>query len=133
MSVAGRTTRFPISFDGWYAALSSLLFLPPSSAYVEVDPVQVQARMGWAFRTRFARSAVVSAAVTGMSPISRGVHGFAGRWLVNGSADGIVSIRLEPAQRAYLLGFPIRLRELLVSVANGSALVAALREPPHAG
>jgi hypothetical protein len=55
------------------------------------------------------------------------VHGFAGRWLVNGSGDGIVSLELRPAQRAWVMGFPVRLRTLLVSVQDPAGLVAALR------
>lgn len=120
------TTRFPISFDEGYRLLSSALFLPPSSAYVEIDGTQVQVRMGWAFRSRFPRATVVSVAEIDKRPLSRGVHGFAGRWLVNGSGQGILSIDLEPPQRAYVMGFPIRLQQLLVSVAEPGTLASAL-------
>jgi hypothetical protein len=58
--------------------------------------------------------------------LSRGVHGFAGRWLVNGSPDGILTIDLDPVQRAYVMGVPVRLRQLMVSVADSSALARAL-------
>ena len=51
---------------------------------------------------------------------------FGGRWLVNGSGRGILSIQLHPAQRAYVMGVPVRLRELLVSVHEPSSLAAAL-------
>jgi hypothetical protein len=54
------------------------------------------------------------------------VHGFAGRWLVNGAGRGILKIELSPAQRAYVIGVPVRLRELLLSVNEVSALAAAL-------
>lgn len=59
-------------------------------------------------------------------PISRGVHGWAGRWLVTGSGDGIVNIILEPTQRAYVMGFPVRLRNLLISVEDPIGVTAAL-------
>jgi hypothetical protein len=55
------------------------------------------------------------------------VHGFRGRWLVNGSGRGILSIQLTPAQRAYVMGVPIRLRELLVSVTDLPGVDAALK------
>jgi hypothetical protein len=118
--------RFPISFDGWYRVLSSIIGLLPSRSYVNVDGEQVQVRMGWAFWSRFPRSAVVSVSELGRRPVSRGVHGFAGRWLVNGSGRGVVSIQLSPRQRAYVLGFPVRLNLLMVSVAEPSALAAAV-------
>jgi hypothetical protein len=118
--------RFPIRFDPWYSILSSALFLPPVNSYVEVNDEEVQVRMGWAFRSHFPRTAVALAVETHERPLSRGVHGFAGRWLVNGSGQGILTISLTPAQRGYVMGFPVRLRQLMVSVAEPSALAAAL-------
>ena len=89
--------------------------------------------MGWAFRARLPRASVLSAERwPGRTP-SRGVHGFNGRWLVNGSGKGLVSIRLDPPQRAFAVGFPIRLRELIVSVDDPPAVLAALREGAAAG
>jgi hypothetical protein len=121
--------RFPISFDRWYRVLSYAVGLPPSSSYVDVDKEQVQVRMGWAFRSRFPRSAILSVSERDVRPLSRGVHGFGGRWLVNGSGHGIVSVQLSPPGRAYLMGLPLRLQELLVSVAEPTAFAAALRGP----
>jgi hypothetical protein len=71
--------RFPIRFDKVYGALSTALFLLPSASYVEVAGDQVEVRMGWAFRSRFSRSAVASTSMLAGKPLSRGVHGFAGR------------------------------------------------------
>lgn len=119
-------SRFPIRFDRFYGLLSTALLLPPSGSYVELEGGEVRVRMGWSFRARFPRSAVASVAPYPRRPISRGVHGFAGRWLVNGSGNGILSLALEPAQRAFVLGFPVRLRTLLVSVDDPAGLAAAL-------
>src|SRR5207248_1812540 len=105
-----------VRFDRWYALLSSALFIPPSKSYVEVGADEVVVRMAWAFSATFPRSAVTSTEALDTSPMSRGVHGFAGRWLVNGSGDGIVVIHLEAAPRARVMGVPVRLRELMVSV-----------------
>jgi hypothetical protein len=119
--------RFPIRFEAWYSILSTALFLLPSSSYVEVDGEQVWVRMGWAFSSRFPRAAVASVGPMQGRPLSRGVHGFAGRWLVNGSGHGIVTIDLTPAQRGYVMGFPVRLRQLMVSVTEPAALAGVLR------
>ena len=119
--------RFQIRFDDWYRVLSTILFLPPSNAYVEVDGESVRIQMGWAFRTRFPRAAITSVTETRNRFLSRGVHGFAGRWLVNGSGHGLLTIDLTPRQRGYVMGFPVRLRRLMVSVAEPAALAAALR------
>ncbi len=122
----GEKARFPIRFDAAYGALSAALFLPPSGSFVEVEGGEVRVRMGWAFRARFPRSAVARASESRERPLSRGVHGFGGRWLVNGSGQGIVSIELEPRQRGYVMGFPVRLRQLLVSVDSPAGLLRAL-------
>ena len=121
------SVRFPIKFDAAYALLSSALLLFPSDSYVEIAGNDVSVRMGWAFRTTFDRSRVTRTMPIGKRILfTRGVHGWAGRWLVNGAGDGILVVALEPAQRAYVMGFPVRLRELRVSVEDPSALAAAL-------
>ncbi len=117
--------RFPIRFDRGYKIFSAALLIDPSRSFVEVDD-EVRVRMGWVFRARFPRSSVTSASQFPKRPLSRGVHGLAGRWLVNGSGQGIVSIDLAPRQRGYVMGLPVRLRQLLVSVEDPIALMTAL-------
>jgi hypothetical protein len=125
--MASGSTRFPIRFERWYALLSTSLLLLPSDSWVEVSDDEVHVRMGWAFRATFPRSAVVATRRFESKPLSRGVHGLFGRWLVNGAGDRILAIELRPTQRARVLGFPVRLRELLVSVDDPEALAARLR------
>jgi hypothetical protein len=127
MSRADDTIRFPIRFERWYALLSSSLLLRPSSSYLEIQGDEVECRMGWGFRARFPRAAVVRTERFDAMTLSRGVHGFAGRWLVNGSGDRILVLHLEPEQRAKVTGVPVRLKELLVSVDDPDALVERLR------
>lgn len=118
--------RFPIRFDRWYAILSSALFMSPARSYVEVNGSEVLVWMSWGFSARFPRSAVGSVTEMERRPLSRGVHGFAGRWLVNGSGEGILTIDLSIPQRGYVMGFPVRLRQLMVSVEEPALLAAAL-------
>ena len=124
--MADAVVRFPIRFEPWYRTLSTVVGLPPSSAYIEIDDREIAVRMGWAFRARFPRSAVASTSTPDRRPLSRGVHGFAGRWLVNGSGRGIIGITLRSPQRARVSGVPIRLRELFVSVDDPGAVAVAL-------
>lgn len=118
--------RFPIHFDRLYAALSTALLILPTASFVEVDGPEVRAQMAWGFRTRFARSTIKAALPFAGHPISRGVHGWAGRWLVNGSGSRIVQVDLNPPQRAWVVGVPVKLRQLLVSVENPAAFIDAL-------
>ena len=118
--------RYPIAFESWYRWLSTVVGLPPSSAYVKVEGEDVEVQMGWAFRARFRRSDVASAAPFDIRPLSRGVHGLAGSWLVNGAGRNILRIELRPEQRARRMGIPVRLQELLVSVGNPAEVAKAL-------
>ena len=118
--------RIPIRFERFYGLLSSALLLFPSDSYVEIGEDEVECRMGWAFRARFPRSAVAGARRFERRPLSRGVHGFAGRWLVNGAGDRILAVELEPPQRCRVLGVPLKLRQLLVSVDDPDALAEEL-------
>jgi len=118
--------RFPILFDTGYAALSRLLLLPPNDAYVDLVDDEVRVRMAWGFRASFPRSAVRATALDNRRPLSRGAHGFAGKWLVNGSARNIVRIELAPPQRGWVMGLPVRLAELRVSAVDPEGLRSAL-------
>lgn len=120
-------TRFPIRFDSWYRLLSSSLFILPSDSFVEVDGTQVTVRMGWSFSAVFPRAAVSKTSRLHDTPMSRGVHGFRGRWLVNGSGDNILVVDLDPVQRARVLGVPVRLRQLMVSVDAPDGLAERLK------
>jgi hypothetical protein len=120
--------RFPIRFDRWYEALSRALFISPSDSYVAMDGAQVTVRMAWAFEASFPCSAIAAAAPFDRRPVSRGVHGWHGRWLVNGSGEGILRIDLSPGQRARVLGVPVALSELLVSVDDPARLASAFRK-----
>jgi hypothetical protein len=120
-------TRFAIKFEPTYALLSKALFISPNDSYVEIEDGRVSVRMAWAFRSNFDRSAVHGTSPLGKRiPLTRGVHGWAGRWLVNGAGDGILVIDLNPRQRGYVMGFPVRLRQVLVSVDDPATLAAAL-------
>lgn len=119
-------TRFMIRFDAWYRVLSSALLLLPAASYVEVHEATVLVRMGWGFSTRFPRASVARVWQLDHAPISRGVHGWMGRWLVNGSGDRIAVLELDPPARAHVMGFPVKLRQLLVSVEDPNALARAL-------
>ncbi len=121
--------RFPILFDKWYAILSSALFLLPSRSYVEIDNQQVKVQMAWAFRCHFPKMAIAKVTLmeTNRIILSRGVHGWGGRWLVNGSGTGIITFELIAKQWGRMIFFPIKLKQLLVSVEEPMKLMEALK------
>ena len=104
----GGVARFPIRFgDRWYKALSRALFISPSDSYVAMDGAQVTVRMAWAFEASFPCSAIAAAAPFDRRPVSRGVHGWHGRWLVNGSGEGNSAISSFPRTEGGVLGVPV--------------------------
>ena len=89
------TRRFALSYDT--PRVDTLLGIGPGSSGVEVDAREIRVRMGWAFRLEIPRSSVRSAARSrARARGTRGVHGRAGRFVVNGSTDGLVELTVEP-------------------------------------
>jgi hypothetical protein len=115
------TTRIPIKYSRTWAWLLTLCVLPPRSAFIEIEGETIRVRMGLAFRTRFTRGDISSVDARG-PVVSVGVHGWRGRWLVNGANRPIVRIVLALPTHAYVLGFRVQLRELLVSVDDVAGL-----------
>ena len=114
-------TRIPIRYIAAWRWLLTLLGLPARAAYIQVDGDVVKIRMSWAFRAKFSRSDV--AEVTNHRPVvSIGVHGWRGRWLVNGAHRPIATIRLAQPARARVIGIPLSVEAILVSVDDRDAL-----------
>lgn len=119
-------TRFPILFTGANRSMSMVGLTPPSS-WVDVSDTDVEIRMGWAFHLRAPRTAIASVAADDGTVGGWGVHGWRGRWLVNGSSRNLVRIEWDPAVRARTAGFPIRVSTLRVSMVDPDGLIGALR------
>lgn len=105
-----------------------ILWMGPARSRVLVTDDEVRVEMGWAFRSIVPRTSVRSVARRDRTVWSRGVHGWRGRWLVNGAGDGLVVIEIDPPSRATIGPVGIRPHELTVSVDDPDALVAALTE-----
>ena len=117
---------FPISFDGAYLPITKSLRFGPSVSHVTVEADHVTVKMGWAFSARFSRSSIVGVSVDESAPVSRGVHGARGQWLVNGAGSPLVAIDLEPPARARVAVVPVQLRRVIVSTDQPEELMAAL-------
>jgi hypothetical protein len=118
-------TRIPIRYSKPWSWLLPLLGLPRNFSYLEIDGDTIRVRMSWAFRARFTRGDI-STVGKHRPVVSIGAHGFRGRWLVNGAHRPIATVKLALPGRARVLGFPVRLRELLVSVDDVAELERAL-------
>jgi hypothetical protein len=125
------TARFPIRFSSANGILFRGLLISPANSYVELDDETLHVRMGWAFSARIPRRLIARAGPgkPPRIPLTAGAHGWGGRWLVNGAPDGIVDIELSEPVRAFVAGFPIRLRRLSVSLEDPDGFLAALGVP----
>jgi hypothetical protein len=118
---------FPIRY-GVFRPLLSVLGVGPRFSSVDIDGEHVRVRMGWSFQAEIPlRSITTAKAFSGLVG-GIGVHGWRGRWLVNGAASGLVTLEIDPPARARVLGVPIRLRALRVSVESPDELLAALAD-----
>jgi len=113
---------------GVFRPLLSALGAGPGVSGITLDADRLRARMGWTFRAD-----IPLASITGAEPLKGlvggiGVHGWRGTWLVNGSAKGVVSVHIDPPAPARVLGVPVKLRTLQVSVEEPEEFLAALSE-----
>jgi len=117
--------RFPIRFTG-ANRLMGLAGTVPSRCSVDLDDARIHVRMGMWFELEAPRTTITGAAHDTDRVLGWGVHGRRGRWLVNGSSDGIVRITFAQGQRAWMGPMPLHVRVLRVSVDDPDGLIAAL-------
>jgi hypothetical protein len=118
---------FQFSYTPFTRRLFALLGMGQSRSSVVVGDAEIHVSMGWAASITIQRSAIRSAAPA-KKPFGygAGVHGTPGRWVFNGSNDGIVKLILDPPQRGRTLLFPIKPRELYLSLEDPSGFLAEL-------
>jgi hypothetical protein len=110
----------------------AVLGMSPAKSWVEVDEDRLRVRMGWAFELDAPLVNVADARPDHERVWGWGVHGWRGRWLVNGSSTRLVRIDFRPPARAHMGPVPLTVRELRVSVDDPAGLVSALL-PARAG
>ncbi|MGI5132845.1 hypothetical protein ACQEVB_39020 [Pseudonocardia sp. CA-107938] len=121
--------RFSLRYAAPLRPFLTAVGMGPRASGVRVDAEVIEVRMGWAFRARIPRSAVRDVRPHRGPVLSWGVHGWHGRWLVNGSSRGVLRLTVEPACPALVCGVPVRLRDLAVSVERPDDLLAAISDP----
>lgn len=119
------STTFAFRY-GLFRPLLSVLGAGPSHSEVALDSDFVAVRMGWAFRSHIPRSGIRRVHRDRDRHGGIGVHGWRGRWLVNGAVSGIATLEIDPPAQARVLGFPIRLRTLHVSLEDPAGFIAAV-------
>ena len=135
--------RFAISYDGMAAIFTwadTLLGGGPEGGRVEVDARELRLRMA-DFKVDVPRTSVHRAARSSYRTRgTTGVHSRGGRWLANGSAVGLVEIKIDPPCRTERclssLFRQARVSELIVSLVDPDGFIAAIQPAgshPQAG
>lgn len=98
-----------------------------STIVVAEDSVVIRLGLaGWTFAATVPRSSITAANQVSGPVWGWGAHGWRGRWLVNGSGTGLVRLTIEPGARGRVLGFPVRVGELTLSLADPEGFVSAV-------
>ena len=130
---AGEPGRFAISYDGmgpistW---MDSLFGGGPAGGRIEIGADELRLRMA-DFKVDVPRGAVRRAARSSHRTRGTiGVHAKGGSWLVNGSANGLVEIEIDPPCRTErcpsTLFRRMEVKELIVSLVDPDGFIAAV-------
>ena len=127
----GAGAAAPITFHFDYLTVLSPLFfllrLNAGCSRIVLHPSELKVHMGWAFSTRIPLSRVRTVARDAAWVGGIGVHGFGGRWLVNGSHRNIVQLEIEGGAPARVMGVSLTLTTLRLGVAEAEEFIAAVR------
>ena len=120
--------RFSISFSRFGRVVLGLLGMGPGRSLLRLDERDLRVRMGWGFRARIPVEAIGAARVAGPPPFTWGVgvHGWRGRWLVNGRRGPSVVLELDEVVPARVGPFRSGVRCLQITVDEPERLVEAL-------
>jgi hypothetical protein len=122
------TGSFAIRYDGLFKPLCTVMGIGPGLSKVTVGPDDVRVHMGWGFQARISRATIRTVAPHTGPLGGVGVHGWRGRYLVNGSLKGVVRIEMaqSAANKARCTGLPVKLTTLLISLEDPEGFQAAL-------
>lgn len=115
-----------LRYAKWMLPLAVPFRVGPKHSEVAVRDGALHVSMGWGFSAEIPLASIKEAGPWEGRITSWGVHGFRGRWLVNGSSHGVVALTIDPPVKARVCGVPVTLRQLGVSVTDPDALIAAV-------
>lgn len=120
-------TRFSIQNSAWWRPLFLLFGVTGDRSYVEVDDTSLRVRFGW-YRLTVPRERITGTARVNWA-LWRGIG-----WRSNlrnaigliGRSGPVVYLRIAPPVPTRLLGIPIKLTHLYLSVDTPDAFIASL-------
>lgn len=119
------STMTELRYESWFLPLATPLGLGPTRSEVTIANGSLHVAMGWGFSADIPLASITAAKRSTDRVLGWGVHGWRGRWLVNGSSNGIVELTIDPPVQAKVVGVSTNLRTLRISVTDPDALIAA--------
>lgn len=117
---------FELRYDRWCGWLLGALGMGRRWSRATVAGGELEVDMGWSFHATIPRAQIRRVVQADRPFIGWGVHGWRGRWLVNGSLQGLVAVEIDPPVRARVMFVPVRLRTLYLSLADPGGFETAL-------
>ena len=114
-----------LRYERWFLPLSVPFGLGPKQSEIRIADDVLHVKFGWGFRTAVPLSSITNVEPAQGRVTSWGAHGWRGRWLVNGSSKGMVELTIEPATTARVMGVPVTLSTLWLSVTEPEELIEA--------
>jgi hypothetical protein len=122
--------EFPIRYSPRLYWIFRPLLLGTRRSEVRLTTTDLHVRMGWAFDARVPRGSIRAASRFRDWPWAIGVHGnLRGSWLVNGSATGLVQLRIDPPARGRSALLPLTIRWLGLGLQDPDGFLEALGVP----
>jgi hypothetical protein len=118
--------RFAFRYDRWCGWILGALGSGRRFSRVIVTDEDLDVQLGIAYRGVVPRSSIAAARRWRGRVFGWGAHGWRGRWLVNGSSKGIVVFDVDPPAKGRVIGFPVTVRELALSMEDPEGLCEAL-------
>ena len=120
--------RFSIPFSRVSRLFLGLFGMGPGRSLLRVDGEALRVRLGWGFRARIPLDAIRSAHAAGPPPLSSGVgvHGWRGRWVVNGRRGPTVVMELSEPVPARVGPFTSGVTHLQIGVDDPETLAEVL-------
>lgn len=115
--------RLDLRYNRFNACLLGLFGMGRRFSSIVMHADSIEVKMGWAFRAEIPRANITSTSPRSDRVWGWGVHGWRGRWLVNGSSEGLVTLDIAPPVPARVCFVPCRLRQLTVSLVDPEVLL----------
>ena len=114
-----------LRYERWFLPFSVPFGLGPKQSEIRIADDVLHVKFGWGFRTAIPLSSITKVEPAEGRVTSWGAHGWRGRWLVNGSSKGMVELTIDPATTARVMGVPVTLSTLWLSVTEPEELIQA--------